>query len=82
MLIADRLREMTADEAAAYFVTHRDDELTEAEHRLLASWLSADANHAQALGRAEAAWHCFDQTADDEILARMRAHSRQSVLCR
>jgi ferric-dicitrate binding protein FerR (iron transport regulator) len=69
---------MTADEAAAYFVTHRDDELTEAEHRLQVWWLSADPRNARAFDRASAAWDCFDQAAGDEIVARMRTHSREA----
>ena len=69
---------MTADEAAAYFVTHRDDDLTGAEQLLLTSWLSASDSHVRALNRAEAAWRCFDQAGDDEILAAMRAHSREA----
>jgi len=68
---------MRADEAAAYFVTHRDDDLTEAEHLLLTSWLSASDSHVRALNRAESVWQCFDQAEDDEILAAMRAHSRE-----
>ncbi len=77
VLTGKRLGEMTADEAAAYFVAHHDDELTEAERRLLTSWISADGNHARAMKRAEAIWQIFDQAAGEEILDEMRGHSRE-----
>jgi ferric-dicitrate binding protein FerR (iron transport regulator) len=78
VLTGKRLDAMTPDAAAAYFVTHRDDGLTKAEQKLLSSWLSAHESHARALNRAEAVWRCFDQAGNDEVLAQMRAHSRET----
>ena len=77
-LARKRLGEITVDDAAAYFVTYRDDDLTEGERKLLTSWLAAHDSHARALNRAEAIWQCFDQAEHDEILAAMRLHARQA----
>jgi ferric-dicitrate binding protein FerR (iron transport regulator) len=76
VLTGRRLSQMAADEAAAYFVTHRDGGLHENEQKLLSAWLSADKSHVCAMNRAEAAWRCFDQAGDDEILDQIRAYSR------
>ena len=76
-LTAKRLGEMTADEAAAYFIIHHEFDLTEAERGLFTSWVRSDQSHARAMDRAVAVWHCFDDTAGDEILAKMRAHPRK-----
>jgi ferric-dicitrate binding protein FerR (iron transport regulator) len=73
-LTAKRLREMTPDDAAAYFVTHSDD-LTPVEQKLLSVWLSANRGHARALKRAGAVWQWFDRVEENEVLAEMRAHA-------
>ena len=71
-----RLGAMTPDDAAAYFVLYRDEDMTEAERKLFLSWFSENDCNVQALSRAEAAWRCFDLAEDNEVLAQMRADSR------
>jgi len=46
-LTFDRLSAMAPDEAAAYFITRREEGLTESEHHLFAQWLKADEAHAR-----------------------------------
>jgi len=67
---------MTPEEAAAYFILHRDDDMTAADLMLFRSWFAANDEYAQALVRTEAAWRCFLHAEDDEILAKMRADAR------
>ena len=75
-LVGKRPGEMTPDDAAAYFVLHRDDDMTEAERKLFLCWFSENDQNAQALSRAQAAWQCFDRPEDDEVLTQMLAASR------
>jgi ferric-dicitrate binding protein FerR (iron transport regulator) len=72
-----RLAGMTPEDAAAYFILHRDEDMTEAEQELFISWFSSDDVKARALSRAEAAWKCFDRAGDDEVLAALRVKARE-----
>lgn len=62
-------------DAAAYFIARRSEGLTASEHNLLQDWLAADRSHERAFASAESAWGQFDDSADDEVLAAMRAHA-------
>lgn len=68
---------MTPEAAAAYFILHRHEDMTEAEKKLFLSWFSSDDVKARALSRAEAAWQCFDRAEDDEVLVALRVKARE-----
>jgi transmembrane sensor len=74
-LTFDAIREMSPDEAAAYFVTRRSEGLTSSEEELLARWLGTDRAHQQMLDGADQAWNSLEGAEDNEILAAMRAHA-------
>lgn len=74
-LTLERLRAMSADEAAALFAVRQAEGLTANEETLLADWLTADTRHARAFERAGQGWAAFDAAEGDEILAAMRAHA-------
>jgi transmembrane sensor len=74
-LTTERLSAMAPDEAAACFITRREEGLTESEQYLFDAWLAADGAHALAFDQAERSWRAFDRAEGDEILNAMRAHA-------
>jgi ferric-dicitrate binding protein FerR (iron transport regulator) len=76
-IVSKRLAGMTPEDAAAYFILHRHEDMTEAEQKLFITWFSSDDAKARALSRAEAAWKCFDRAGDDEVLAALRVKARE-----
>jgi len=78
-LTFEMIRDLPADEVAAWFVTRRSEGLTPSEEELLAGWLSRDEGHQRALDGADRAWNWIGDGEDSEILAAMRAHALAPV---
>jgi ferric-dicitrate binding protein FerR (iron transport regulator) len=66
---------MAPAEAAALFIARQSEGLAANERQLLEEWLARDDTHRRAFENAERAWRSFDHSADDEVLAAMRAHA-------
>ena len=75
-LTVEKLNGMEPQDAAALFVARRAEGLTASEQQLLADWLAAAADNRRLFENADRAWHAFDESDNDEILAAMRAHAR------
>jgi len=73
-----RLERMGADEAAAFWIMHRQEGLTPQEEVVFRTWLAASEENARAWANADAAMRCFDGAEDDEILRGMRSHALAS----
>jgi transmembrane sensor len=63
-----RLRAMTPDEAAAFWLVAREDGGAIAEHGLFEEWLNADQKNQRAWSRMQAGWDDFSDPHDDELL--------------
>lgn len=72
----DRLRELPADEAAAYWTMRRMDEVPPHEETLFRQWLELDAANRAAWERARRGWAAFDNAEGDELLGAMTEHAR------
>ncbi len=70
-----RLTAMSPEEAAAFWTVRQSEGLSAYEEELFRNWLGRSSENAGAWADAEAAWHCFDEAGDDEILTAMRSHA-------
>lgn len=76
VLTLARLSAMDPDAAAALLVYRRAEGAADLDAPVVDQWLAMDPGHGLAFEAAKAGWSDFDEAADDEILAALRADAR------